>query len=229
MLDHKALVKELDALVAECKAMRARSKYDDCSDLPDAETVAMLTSLASSVRRLAPPGSQYIESVEGIFKKAGYDNCTVLPALLGIVIALRNDIQGGRTQAVVELIHADLFTDLLEMADHLLTEGYKNPAAVIAGSVLEVHLRQLATKHDVQVNEPRGQPKKTDVLNAELGRVTVYSKGDQKNITAWLHLRNSAAHGTVRGVRERAGSSTHSVRSRLHCAGACVRSICTSL
>lgn len=32
-------------------------------------------------------------------------------------------------------------------------------------------------------------------MNAELAKVNVYSKLDLKNVTAWLDLRNKAAHG----------------------------------
>ena len=38
-------------------------------------------------------------------------------------------------------------------------------------------------------------PKKADRLNAELAAADVYSKLDQKNVIAWLDLRNKAAHG----------------------------------
>jgi hypothetical protein len=58
MIDQKAIVAEIDVLIAEYKAIRQRAKHDDCSDLPEHETVAMLTSMAAAVRRLAPPGSQ---------------------------------------------------------------------------------------------------------------------------------------------------------------------------
>lgn len=39
------------------------------------------------------------------------------------------------------------------------------------------------------------RPKKADRLNADLSGADVYSKLDQKNVTAWLDLRNKAAHG----------------------------------
>jgi hypothetical protein len=80
------------------------------------------------------------------------------------------------------------------MAAHLLSEGYKDAAAVIAGSSLEVHLRNLAAKHSLSV-ELNGKPKKADLINTELASASAYSKLDQKNVTAWLDLRNKAAHG----------------------------------
>jgi hypothetical protein len=81
------------------------------------------------------------------------------------------------------------------MADHLLHEGYKDPSAVLAGGVLEEHLRQLCAKYTILVTDGSGHPRKADALNADLAKAAAYSKLDQKNVTAWLGLRNDAAHG----------------------------------
>ncbi len=40
-----------------------------------------------------------------------------------------------------------------------------------------------------------GKPKKADLMNADLAGAGVYNKLDQKSVTAWLDLRNKAAHG----------------------------------
>jgi hypothetical protein len=40
-----------------------------------------------------------------------------------------------------------------------------------------------------------GLPKKADSLTSELAAANAYSKLDQKSVTAWLDLRNKAAHG----------------------------------
>lgn len=60
---------------------------------------------------------------------------------------MREDYEAGYMRTVEELIHADLFADFLERTDELVSKGYKDPAAVLAGSVLEEHLRKLAVKH----------------------------------------------------------------------------------
>ena len=102
--------------------------------------------------------------------------------------------ESGYLTTVSELIHGELFADFIEMAEHLLSEGYKDPAAVVAGSVLEEHLRCLSAKNGVEVNTG-GKARKTDQLNADLAGRAVYSKLDQKSVTSWLDLRNRAAHG----------------------------------
>jgi len=84
------------------------------------------------------------------------------------------------------------------MSQHLLDEGYKDAGAIIAGSSLEGQLRQLCTKFgaDPTVTTASGlSPKKADRMNADLSAKKAYSVLDQKNVTAWLDLRNKAAHG----------------------------------
>jgi len=82
------------------------------------------------------------------------------------------------------------------MARRLLSEKYKDAAAIMIGSVLEEHLRQLCLKHSIPTDDPKtGKPKKADLLNSELANSSAYNKLDQKNITALLDLRNKAAHG----------------------------------
>ncbi len=119
-------------------------------------------------------------------------------SLAGILQSLRADLAAGYVRSQRELLHAELFADFLEMAQHLLNEGYKDAAAVIAGSSLEAHLRQLAQNAGISTDVITGAataPKKADRLNSDLAAANTYSKLDQKNVTAWLDLRNKAAHG----------------------------------
>ncbi len=117
---------------------------------------------------------------------------------IAILEAIRSEIAGGWLFTVKGLVASELFADFITMAEHLLEAGYKDPAAVMAGSVLEEHLRQLCIKHKLDVEDERDGkqvPRKADRLNADLAKVDVYPKLDQKLITAWLDLRNNAAHG----------------------------------
>src|SRR5687768_3983667 len=117
---------------------------------------------------------------------------------LGILSAARAELAGGWFRTTRGLVSAEIFGDFLEMAEHLLAEHYKDAAAVIAGSSLEEHLRQLASSLNVAVTFTKGNdviPTKADTLNADLAGAGAYSKLDQKSITAWLDLRNKAAHG----------------------------------
>lgn len=116
----------------------------------------------------------------------------------GVLKAIRNEISSGFINDLKGLVSAELFSDFIEMAEHLLEESYKDPAAVIIGSVLEEHLRQLCTKHEIEITvEKDGKTvsKKASAFNVDLAKKGVLSKLDHKMITAWLDLRNNAAHG----------------------------------
>jgi hypothetical protein len=119
---------------------------------------------------------------------------------LGILRAIRREIACGRLFTFRGLVMAEVFTDYMQMAEYLLelSANGKDPAAVIAGSTLEAHLRQLCMKNGISVAQPKNGksvPLKADTLNNELTGAGVYNMADQKQVTAWLDLRNKAAHG----------------------------------
>lgn len=194
MLQPTALIDQIDQALQTYASYRASAKYDDLSDLQNEIKNEVLTLLAATIDRIAPPGSVYRQQADAAYKDFGRTNGHIAAILSGILRALKADYSAGRLQSFTELIHADLFSDFLEMAQHLLSEGYKDAAAVIAGSVLEGHLRQLCEKHGI-ATAANGKPKKAEAINSDLVAAGVYQKLDQKNVTAWLGLRNCAAHG----------------------------------
>lgn len=145
------------------------------------------TRCRAALERFAAPDSAYRKGLDGTFD--------VRHSVISRLTALKQDVEAGYTRSIEELLHADVFGDFLEMADELLRVGYKDPAAVLAGSVLEEHLRKLGGRVGVPVENDEGRPLKADRLNADLAKCGAYNKHDQKSITAWLDLRNNAAHG----------------------------------
>jgi hypothetical protein len=188
------ILAQIDAVLASHKSLRSRSRWSDLSDLPEENATSISTLMCDTIRRFAPPHSQYIESMQSILKEYGAGNANVVPHMVGILSALRQAYEANYLDRVAELIHAEVFGDFIEMAEYLLSEGYKDPAAVLIGSVLEEHLRQLCARHGIDT-ETAGRPKAANQLNSDLTAYSVYSKLDQKGITAWLDLRNKAAHG----------------------------------
>jgi hypothetical protein len=121
-----------------------------------------------------------------------------LAAGVGIMIAIKEEIAEGWLTTYKGLVSSEIFSNFIEMSEHLLEQGYKDPAAVVLGSVLEEHLRQLCLKFKVDIKiEVNGKfvPKKADTLNANLVKAGAYNVLDQKSVTSWLDLRNKAAHG----------------------------------
>ncbi|MET9222822.1 hypothetical protein ABZX65_29255 [Streptomyces sp. NPDC003300] len=191
MADIKKLAEQLDQLVGEYASLVQKSQYDDASDFP-AEIRVIMNRLESAIERITVPGSVYRRQLEH-YKDFG--NSFKLQEFVGIAAALRDDLKAGLIESVVELVHADTYSDYLEMADGLLDTGHKDAAAVITGTSLEVHVRALCVKHSIDIALPSGAPKKADVMNSDLKKEGVYDTLQQKQITFWMDLRNKAAHG----------------------------------
>lgn len=110
---------------------------------------------------------------------------------VGVLVALKSDIESGFLTNVRELVMAEVFTDFLDMAKHLLDVGYKDSAASLTGAVLEDGLRKMSQKNGVQV-------KGSDdiaALNTKLADKEIYNRLIQKQIQAWKAIRDSADHG----------------------------------
>jgi hypothetical protein len=190
---------DVDKIVAEIDDLLARYRQpvldaDNIRAIPLGERRALVSSWASAIEGLSGPNPVYRDIAQEAINKTGVASPPTVIQVFGALAALRADYKDGYLRGVEELVHADVFADFLEMADELLKKGYKDAAAVIVGSVLEEHIRKLADRNGVATTVD-GIPKKADTLNADLVKKTVYNKLEQKNVTAWLGLRNDAAHG----------------------------------
>lgn len=114
-------------------------------------------------------------------------------ALIGVSIlkAAKEDIEGGYLKKLETLVTADVFTDFLEMAEYLLEQGYKDPAASLIGAVLEDGLRKIAANSGVTIK------RRQDIssLNGKLADAKVYNRLIQKRVQVWNDVRNHADHG----------------------------------
>ena len=111
-----------------------------------AEAVELIVRMEAAIERLAPRSSRYVQEAETFRRN---DQRPRMVRLAGVLKALKEDVNEGWLQTVEELVHADTFSDLLEQARELNSKGYKDAAAVIAGTVLESHLRLLCEAKSV--------------------------------------------------------------------------------
>jgi hypothetical protein len=109
----------------------------------------------------------------------------------GILRAVREDVELGYLGKIQALITADIFSDFLDMGEHLVENGYVHPAASLAGAVLERGLRDIATEHEVKLKgrEDIGS------LNGKCAAADVYNRLVQKKVQVWNDVRNHADHG----------------------------------
>lgn len=133
------------------------------------------------------PNHSYTKSFEKMFVDAG--RRSEAEGGKRVLQTVREDFQAGYLHSVKELINAEVFSDFIEMAEYLLTDGYKDPAAVLGGAVLEEHLRKLCDKNEISLtfldNKGDTRQKKASALNDDLAKTGVYTKVQQKNVTGW--------------------------------------------
>jgi hypothetical protein len=96
------------------------------------------------------------------------------------------------------------------MAEHLLGEGYKDPAASLAGAVLEDGLRRIARNNEITVSAG-------DNLNSLRDKCVekkIFNNLVRQQITGWTTLRNFADHGRFDDYTgQQVGSMISDVRS----------------
>lgn len=148
-----------------------------------------VTSTQSLLSRTFGENSSHFKNYHSATQ--GYLTYSPCVKAMGVLIASKDDFEHGFLFSVRSLVEAELFDDLLEQAEHLLASGYFQPAAVVAGCVLEDGLRRLCIKHSIVLPENTT----IDPMNTELAKAAVYNKLMQKRITALADLRNRAAHG----------------------------------
>lgn len=138
-----------------------------------------------AIRQIAPE-STYWDAV----KEAEYNK-----PVRDAAYALMADLKAGYYNGAHDMAHAEVFDDLLDRAEYLLDHGDVVPAAVLAGSVGESHLRQLAQKHGVPTVGVNGKPLNGGQLSQNLAKASAYDAVTAKHVTAWQGIRNDAAHG----------------------------------
>lgn len=177
-----------DLIIAEVRTLL--NKYDKLPTIQgDYETYksdkVTEIRLRSALERLAHPQSVYVKE----------SSARDLDTLANIAKAFLEDLEDGYLHRYSELIHADVFSNMLEAAEHLLECFHHGPAAVVVGCVLEEHLRQLSVKNGIPISTSDGKHVKAEMLNQDLCKGDVYNNVQQKQITTWLGIRNSGAHG----------------------------------
>ncbi|SJZ39657.1 hypothetical protein SAMN02745119_00452 [Trichlorobacter thiogenes] len=189
---------QLQTIINEFNSLKQQSQHDDLSDLPKDTRQALITRTIAAINRITGNESTYAKEVTRLLESMQSLHLHTT-SIIGVAKALLEDLKSGYTRSLVEIVHSDIFADFLEMALHLCDSGYKDAAAVIAGSTLESHLRELCHKAGVEVETTKSNgdvaPKKAESMNTDLVAVGTYTKLDQKSVTAWLDLRNKAAHG----------------------------------
>jgi len=194
---------EIDDIVRVSEAL-SRDASRAMSNLgPDRveELRSVTTRLGHLAVLLSGRDSQYLADLDKVqstnpqlFSTMNSNYYKHVSQLAGIAKALQHQLRAGLFANVRGLLQAEIFDDFLEMAEHLLAAGYKDPAAVLAGAVLEDALRKRTVREGLPTTDPKGKNLTAEPLNVALAKAGIYNALIQKSVTAWADLRNKAAH-----------------------------------
>ena len=147
------------------------------------QTIAFLINLLGETHT-------YVQSFKEIIKlTAAYEDS--VRSGQAILNSVREDVLGGFLTDIKMLVSAEIFTDFIEMAKHLLECGYKDPAASLCGAVLEDGLRKITLKNGIKLKS------KEDLssMNQKCADSNIYNRLIQKKIQVLNDIRNNADHG----------------------------------
>ncbi len=186
----------LNELVIEGKTIAKLEKTSDGFRYIQGEDKVRLHGWLASTRNIIElvfgRQSPQFHHLEELIPKDGAKSIEVASQVyefVGLLQGALSDLENGYLLGQEFIIAGDLFDSILEQAKHLAQNGYKDPAAVLARTVLEDTLKRLARSENIDAEQ------KASALNDELKKLDKYPQPQWRFIQAWLDIGNSAAHG----------------------------------
>lgn len=159
----------------------------------DGNSHLYMTSIAACIERLATQQT-YSEAATKQMLHVGSSDPEHVNRLLGILMAIRGDIEAGLGATIERLAEDAVFDDLIDMAKEI-AKLHVAPAIVLAVSVLEERVRGLAAENDIAVEKRPGEARSFDELTIDLKGKGVITKTEYKAMASWYSQRTVAAHG----------------------------------
>jgi hypothetical protein len=177
--------KRLKHLVEEGRSLRSSASDDP-------ELKAWAIQVKTALVELLGEGHPYVEAYdEEAFKWSLAGTRVDGDFARSLLERISDDVSTGSLASLQVLAAAEVFRDLLEMANYLLVNGFFQPAASLVGAVLEDGLRRIAERRGVEFDRSKG----LHALNHALTNAGVYSKLTHDRIQVWTTVRNKADHG----------------------------------
>lgn len=201
-IDTTRIVLEIEQVISELQPLAPLNKGGPQQQEAHQIANRNIALVSSALERYTLPNSSYKKNLSDILTKYNLANYSqmldISSSVTGLLQALKFDYSNGYLTTVEQQILSDTFSDFMEMSKHLIDSGYHIPAAVLVGGVLEENLRKLCLKNDIKITrlkEGKEIALQASVMSENLTKAGLYKSTTQKLITAWLGIRNSAAHG----------------------------------
>lgn len=196
----KKIIDRISALVSKANSMLNGMEGKRVEYVDSALFRAFRSSSLSLIGNLYPINHPYYTEFEDNVRMRDAYQVRIGKEILN---AISEEIQAGWYKSIRKLVSAEIFSDYYEMAVYILGEGYKIPSALIISGILESHLKTLAKRNDIKVeNDKNGKNYfvATGNLNIELHKKDVYDSIYFTSVKGWLEIRNQAAHGKFDNV-----------------------------
>ncbi|WP_437905173.1 hypothetical protein WME95_43845 [Sorangium sp. So ce327] len=184
-----------DSLIREGKAVlgtkRGESAYPEVDARASRKWITSVLALTRSV--FGESSAHYVMATELERKQPAF-KYSLVDEMFGVLGSAADAWERGYVFEMKHLVEAEVEASLMDQAEELLDKRYYQPAAVLAGSVLEQHLRSMCSSHGVDTHGPNGKPLTLEPLNLALCKAGAYDTNTQKHITSLGGIRNSAAH-----------------------------------
>ena len=188
---------QLAAIDREHGALKMRERHAQFGGGASDDDYAQFNCLClSAIERIAARGSTYYQQALRELDQQGSLTSAMLAAgLYALVSSLKDDIQSDATATFQEVENAWVLGEFLVMAEALVGQDCLGAALVLAGGVLESHLRHLAAKHDLQPPDGgRARPASAGVINAALIEVA-YGREVSVKVSVGLSVFREAVQG----------------------------------
>ncbi|TGL69751.1 DUF4145 domain-containing protein [Leptospira kmetyi] len=124
--------------------------------------------------------------------KSEYNNLKTNAIIMkGALSSILESIENGLLHKIEDLIFAEAFSNLLEQAEYLFSQGYYVATGVLCRAVIEEKLRNYSSQNNISINKIN--PTLND-YNSELYKAKLYDKILFKNIDHLTAIGNTAAH-----------------------------------
>jgi hypothetical protein len=118
--------------------------------------------------------------------------------MAGIIESAYDLMKNGLVGKIKFLLHADMFTSMLEQSRALNETGHLVPAAVLGRIIVEGWLRDQAEKAGVKVPEDA----KAATINEALKKASIFPIPKWRQVQVLLDIGNAAAHGKTSDLSE---------------------------
>jgi len=188
MAARTSLPKRFNELIERGKLLLKLPHVNPCLE-DRAKLEKWKTTCLHLVGRTFGEDSIYYEKLRFVFKS----NNPEYVAIHGMAImeGAKEDIEKGFLYEIKHLIATDTFDSILEQAEHLLSRGFKDAAAIIGRVVIENSLKDIANRENIEFPEkanPSG-------LNQILWKEGIYAKNVWRVTQGHIDTENFAAHG----------------------------------